>query len=148
MELGGQRHATPLSFYSRGRDQVPVAARDPGPVWISAENFAPHRCQYWYTCRSYDANRFFDWVIQLYFHKDPRLGRCLVIQTPPITRKDFFFKNPGIEGNHMVRHPRCVFINYNWINQLSNTTIWWLDICCLLHRYQYMFRLLWPSSGW
>ena len=26
--------------------------------------------------------------------------------------------------------------NYNWINHLSNTTIWWLDICCLLHRYQ------------
>ena len=25
---------------------------------------------------------------------------------------------------------------YNWINQLSNITIWWLDICCLLHRYQ------------
>ena len=25
---------------------------------------------------------------------------------------------------------------YNWINQLSNTNIWWLDICCLLHRYQ------------
>ena len=39
-------------------------------------------------------------------------------------------------STHMVRHPRCVFINYNWINQLSNTTIWWLDICCLLHRYQ------------
>jgi len=38
--------------------------------------------------------------------------------------------------DHMVRHPRCAFINYNWINQLSNTTIWWLDICCLLHRYQ------------
>ena len=36
----------------------------------------------------------------------------------------------------MVRHPRCLFTNYNWINQLSNTTIWWLDICCLLHRYQ------------
>jgi len=36
----------------------------------------------------------------------------------------------------MVRHLRCVFINYNWITQLSNTTIWWLDICCLLHRYQ------------
>jgi len=35
-----------------------------------------------------------------------------------------------------VRHPLCVFINYNWINQLSNTTIWCLDICCLLHRYQ------------
>ena len=26
--------------------------------------------------------------------------------------------------------------HYNWINQLPNTTIWWLDICCLLHRYQ------------
>ena len=38
--------------------------------------------------------------------------------------------------DHTVRHPRCVSINYNWINQLSNTTIWWLDICCLLHRYQ------------
>jgi hypothetical protein len=38
--------------------------------------------------------------------------------------------------NHMVRHPRFVFINYNWINQLSNTNIWWLFICCLLHRYQ------------
>ena len=36
---------------------------------------------------------------------------------------------------HIVRHPRCVFINYNWINELSNATIWWLDICCLLHRY-------------
>ena len=22
------------------------------------------------------------------------------------------------------------------LNQLSNTTIWWLDICSLLHRYQ------------
>jgi len=41
-----------------------------------------------------------------------------------------------INVRHMVRHPRCVFINYNWINQLSNTTIWWLDICRLLHRYQ------------
>jgi len=38
--------------------------------------------------------------------------------------------------HHTVRHPRCVFINYNWINPLSNTTVWWLDICCLLHRYQ------------
>jgi len=37
---------------------------------------------------------------------------------------------------HMVRHLGCVFINYNWINQLSNTTIWWSDICCLLDRYQ------------
>jgi len=30
---------------------------------------------------------------------------------------------------HMVRHPRCVFLNCNWINQLSNTTIW-----CVLNR--------------
>ena len=36
--------------------------------------------------------------------------------------------------DHMVRHLRCVFINYNWINHLSNTTIWWLDVCCLLHK--------------
>ena len=41
-----------------------------------------------------------------------------------------------VQGNHMFRHLRCVFINYSWINQLSNTTIWRLDICCLLHRYQ------------
>jgi hypothetical protein len=39
-----------------------------------------------------------------------------------------------VRSIHTVRHPRCVFINYNWINQLSNTTIWWLDICHLLHR--------------
>jgi len=26
--------------------------------------------------------------------------------------------------------------NYNWINELSNTTTWRLDVCCLLHRYQ------------
>jgi len=31
---------------------------------------------------------------------------------------------------------KLLIINYNWINQLSNATIWWLDICCLLHRYQ------------
>jgi len=36
---------------------------------------------------------------------------------------------------HTVGHRRCVFINYIWLNQLSNTTIWWLDIC-LLPRYQ------------
>ena len=36
----------------------------------------------------------------------------------------------------MQPHHRINHIDYNWINQLSNTTIWWLDICCLLHRYQ------------
>jgi len=28
------------------------------------------------------------------------------------------------------------YVDYNWINQLSNTTTQRLDICCLLHRYQ------------
>ena len=38
-------------------------------------------------------------------------------------------------------------IDYNWINQLSNTTVWWLDICCLLHRYQlHVSALLWHAS--
>ena len=32
---------------------------------------------------------------------------------------------------------------YNWINQLPNTTIWWLDICCLLHRYQPNTTIWW-----
>ena len=45
--------------------------------------------------------------------------------------------------HHMVRHLRCVFINYNWINQLSNTTIWWLDIYVVYYiDINYMFRLL------
>jgi len=51
--------------------------------------------------------------------------------------------------NRTVRHLRCVFINYNWINQLSNTTIWWLDIYVVNYiGINCMFRLLWPSSGW
>jgi len=55
----------------------------------------------------------------------------------------------GWHYNHMVRHLRCVFINYNWINQLSNTTIWWLDMYVVYYiGINYMFRLLWPSSGW
>ena len=38
--------------------------------------------------------------------------------------------------------------NYNWINQLSNTTIWLLDIYVVYYIViNYMFRLLWPSSG-
>ena len=31
---------------------------------------------------------------------------------------------------------------YNWIDQLSNTTIWCLDICCLLHGYQLHISVL------
>jgi hypothetical protein len=38
---------------------------------------------------------------------------------------------------------------YNWINQLSNTTIWWLGIYVVYYiGINYVFRLLWPSSGW
>ena len=39
---------------------------------------------------------------------------------------------------NVIREINCrkYLYSYNWINQLSNTTIWWLDICCLLHRYQ------------
>ena len=48
--------------------------------------------------------------------------------------------------DHMVGHPRCVFINYIWLNKLSNTTsLWWIDVYYLV--FNYMFRRLWPSSG-
>jgi len=47
----------------------------------------------------------------------------------------------------MVGHPHCVFINYIWLNQLSNTTnLWWIDVYYLVINY--MFRRFWPSSGW
>ena len=43
--------------------------------------------------------------------------------------------------HHMVGHPRCVFINYIWLNQLSNTTnLWWIDVYYLVINY--MFRRL------
>ena len=49
-------------------------------------------------------------------------------------------------NNRMVGHPRCVFINYIWLNQLSNTTnLWWIDVYYIVINY--MFRRLWPSSG-
>ena len=67
--------------------------------------------------------------VQRFVHKNSSLVP-LLSHVNPIFALSFF------SLNHMVRHPRCVFINCNWINQLSNTTIWWLDICCLLHRYQ------------
>ena len=44
MEVGGQRHA-PAAF-TPGKDSVPIAQEaewNLGPVWIGAENFAPHR---------------------------------------------------------------------------------------------------------
>ena len=48
---------------------------------------------------------------------------------------------------HTVGHPRCVFINYIWLNQLSNTTnLWLIDVYYLVINY--MFRRLWPSSVW
>jgi len=46
----------------------------------------------------------------------------------------------------MVGHPRCVFINYIWLNQLLNTTnLWWIDVYYIVINY--MFRRLWPFSG-
>ena len=39
----------------------------------------------------------------------------------------------------------CVFINYIWLDQLSNTTnLWWLDAYYIVINY--MFRRLWSSS--
>jgi hypothetical protein len=36
----------------------------------------------------------------------------------------------------MVGHPRCVFMNYIWLNQLSNTTnMWWIDVYYLVITY-------------
>ena len=50
-----------------------------------------------------------------------------------------------LEHDHMVGHTRCVFINYIWLNQLSNTTnLWWIDVYYIVINY--MFRRLWPSS--
>ena len=46
----------------------------------------------------------------------------------------------------VVGHPRCVFINYILLNQLSNTiNLWWIDVYYIVINY--MFRRLWPSSG-
>ena len=43
--------------------------------------------------------------------------------------------------SHMVGHPRCVFINYIWLNQMSNTTnLWWIVVYYLVINY--MFRAL------
>ena len=44
MDVGGQLHA-PTTF-NPGKDPVAIvqeAGWDPGPVWIGAENLAPHR---------------------------------------------------------------------------------------------------------
>ena len=41
--------------------------------------------------------------------------------------------------SHTVGHPRCVFISYIWLNQLSNTTnLLWIDVYYLVINY--MFR--------
>jgi len=85
-----------------------------------------------------------------YYRSTPRCVHWITMETPlsvygsadstwlhlhPHTPPPMFREGLNY-ATYMVRHPRCVFINYNWINQLSNTTFWWLDICCLLHRYQ------------
>ena len=45
-------------------------------------------------------------------------------------------KDDWLPQNNHHKSFKTYCITYNWINQLSNTTIWWLDICCLLHRHQ------------
>ena len=38
----------------------------------------------------------------------------------------------------MVGHSRCVFINYIWLNQLSNTiNLWWIDVYYIVINYIY-----------
>jgi hypothetical protein len=62
-----------------------------------------------------------------------------------VTKLPLFLAAMSLLG-HMVGHPRCVFINYIWLNQLSNATnLWWIDVYYLVINY--MFRCLWPSSG-
>ena len=85
---------------------------------------------------------------EIRLNNQPSTVQCLpYVPTDYFTTRSFYLnlitnkqnlkrRNTNRYSTHMVRHPRCVFINYNWSNQLSNTTIWWLDICCLLHRYQ------------
>ena len=52
-----------------------------------------------------------------------------------ITRYTIHLKNTYSKMSSYFIHNKR-HLRYNWINQLLNTTIWWLDICCLLHRYQ------------
>ena len=51
-------------------------------------------------------------------------------------RKKSSYTCPNSKPGHISTNHSTTLINYNWINQLSNTTIWWLDMCCLLHGYQ------------
>ena len=56
-----------------------------------------------------------------------QIGR-LPIETAAVEYADdmtIFVTPPTDLPNHMVGHPRCVFINYIWPNQLSNTTNLW-----------------------
>ena len=51
----------------------------------------------------------------------------------------FFFCvwSEGVKPSEIYRRMKVQYGDiYNWINQLSNTTIWWLYIRCLLHRYR------------
>jgi hypothetical protein len=41
----------------------------------------------------------------------------------------------------MVGHPRCVFINYIWLNQLSNTNnLWWIDVYYLVINWTWLLK--------
>ena len=57
-------------------------------------------------------------------------------------KKRFLSWREGPSLSLSLTHSQAIRINlkllegHKWINHLSNTIIWWLDICCLLHRYQ------------
>ena len=49
---------------------------------------------------------------------------------------EFYSKNKFEKLVHLIGFIVRRRTQYNRINQLSNTSTWWLDLCCLLHRYQ------------
>jgi len=66
---------------------------------------------------------------------------CEIFHKPSSNLSSFVYYGSGNEETRYLK-------NYNWINQLSNTTVWWLDIYVVYYiGINYMFRLLWPSSG-
>ena len=54
--------------------------------------------------------------------KTYRDGSLFLLLFPDIKTTQQFLRFINHFYCHMVRHPRCVFMNYNWIYQLSNTT--------------------------
>ena len=65
-------------------------------------------------------------------------GKRIVDIVPGGTDLELQLRRGAGQAAHTRNNPHvnCTGACYNWINELSNTTFWWLDICCLLHRYQ------------